>query len=208
MGKGRLALNFIHKIRDFWWSSEQLNAFAKRYISPSKSLNKKHICYLKTFEIPNSITYEGKHPESNCSGVKKNGINKNDNSCNTLQKLRVNNPLRIVAGQLNISSTRNKFCNIFKLKIDILLVSETYSLHYRLDKTCKRGGLLLYVRDNIPSKQIRLKFIEDETFEGAFIETDLKKVVSLISYNPDKNKILSHLHVIRWFEHDKRWQKL
>ena len=56
---------------------------------------------------------------------------------------------------------------------------------------------MLYVRDNIPSKQIRLKFIEDETFEGAFIETDLKKVVSLISYNPDKNKILSHLHVIR-----------
>ena len=173
-------MNFIHKIRDFWWSSEQLNAFAKRYISPSKSLNKKHICYLKTFEIPNSITYEGKHLESNCSGVKKNGINKNHNSCNTLQKLRVNNLLRIVAGQLNISSTRNKFCNIFKPKIDILLVSETYSLPYRLDKTCKGGGLLLYVRDNIPSKQIRLKFIEDETFEGVSIETDLKKVVSLM----------------------------
>ena len=52
--------------------------------------------------------YEGKQLESNCSGVSKNGINKNDNFCKTLQKLRVNNPLRIIVGQLNINSIRNK----------------------------------------------------------------------------------------------------
>ena len=50
------------------------------------------------------MTVEGKHLESNCSGVYKNDTNKNDNSCNTLQKLRVNNRLRIIVGQLNISS--------------------------------------------------------------------------------------------------------
>ena len=111
------------------------------------------------------IGYEGKHLESNCSGVNKNGINKNDSSCNTLHKLRVNNSLRIIVGQLNINSRRNKFdalCRIFKRKMDILLVSETkiddtfplaqfcvesYSTPYRLDRKCKRGGLLLYVRD-------------------------------------------------------------
>ena len=77
----------------------------------------------------------------------------NDNSCNTLQKLRVNNPLRIIFGQLKINSIRNKFdslCNIFKQKIDILLFSESkiddtfrlaqfcaenYSTHYGLDRT-------------------------------------------------------------------------
>ena len=97
-------------------------------ISPNKSLNKKNICNLRTSEIPNCVTYECKHLESNCSGVNKNGINKNDNFCNTLQKPRVNNPLRIIVGQLNINSIRNKFdalCSIFKQKIDILLVSET-----------------------------------------------------------------------------------
>ena len=100
-----------------------------------------------------------------CSGVNKIGINKYVSSCNTLQKLRVNNSLRIIVGQLNISSIRNKsdaLCSIFKQKIDILLVSETkidgtfplaqfcvesYSTPYRLDRTCEGGGLLLYVRD-------------------------------------------------------------
>ena len=44
------------------------------------------------------------------------------------KKLRVNNPLRIIVGQLNINSIRNKFdalCSIFKQKINILLISET-----------------------------------------------------------------------------------
>ena len=89
---------------------------------------------------------------------------------NTLQKLRVNNPLKIIAGQLNISSIKNKFdalCSIFKQKINILLVSATkiddtfpvaefcvqgYSTSYRLYRLCKGGRLLLYVREDIPSK--------------------------------------------------------
>ena len=75
---------------------------------------------------------------------------------------------------------------------------EGYSTPYRLDGTCKGGGLLLYVRDDIPSKQIKLKFIENEAFEGFFIEINLRKKKWLLccSYNPDKNKILSHLHDI------------
>ena len=50
------------------------------------------MCNLRTSEIPNCITYEDKRLESNCSGVNKNGMNKIDNFCNTLQKLRVSNP--------------------------------------------------------------------------------------------------------------------
>ena len=56
----------------------------------------------------------------------------------------------------------------------------------------------LYVRDDIPSKQIKLKFIENEAFEGFFAEIKLRKIKWLLccSYNPDKNKILSYLNVI------------
>ena len=61
--------------------------------------------------------------ESNCSGVNKNDINKNDNSCSGLPKLRVNNPLRMIVGQLNIME--QAFCSIFQQKIDIFLVSES-----------------------------------------------------------------------------------
>ena len=40
-----LALNFIHKIRVVWWSSEHLNVPTKPYISPSESLNKNIYIY-------------------------------------------------------------------------------------------------------------------------------------------------------------------
>ena len=92
--------------------------------------------------------------------INKNDIKKNDPSCNTLQKLRVNNLLRIIIGQLNINSMRNKFdalYSIFKQIIDILLVSENkidnifpvaqfcvevYFTPCRLDRACRGGGLL------------------------------------------------------------------
>ena len=52
---------------------------------------------------------------------------------------------------------------------------EAYSTPYGLDRTCKGGGLLLYVRDNIPSTQIKLKFIENKAFEEFFVEINLRK---------------------------------
>ena len=67
--------------------------------------------------------------------VNKNDINKSDNSCNTRQKPRVSNPLRIVVGQLNINSIRNKLdalCSIFKQKVDVPMVSETkMTIHFQ-----------------------------------------------------------------------------
>ena len=58
---------------------------------------------------------------------------------------------------------------------------ESYSISYRLDRTCKGGGLLLYARDDVLSKQIKLEFIENEAFEGFFVEIALgKKMASLL----------------------------
>ena len=52
---------------------------------------------------------------------------------------------------------------------------EAYFTPNGLDRTCKGGGLLLYVRDNIPSTQIKLKFIENKAFEEFFVEINLRK---------------------------------
>ena len=100
---------------------------AKPCTSQSKCLNNKTIISLKIFKIPVCIVYGDKYHGNNCPGVNNNDINKNDNSCNTLQKIKVNNPLIIFVGNLNINTIRNKFdahYNIFKQKIDIILISE------------------------------------------------------------------------------------
>ena len=58
---------------------------------------------------------------------------------------------------------------------------EGYSNPYRLDRTCKGRRLFLYVRENMPSKQIKLKLLENESFEVVFVEINLtKKVASLL----------------------------
>ena len=73
--------------------------------------------------------------------------------------------------------------------IDILMISEImlddtfpYALYhlkdfsnpYRSDRHSRGGGILIYVRDNIPSNLVKLdqKF---EKFEGFFIELELPK---------------------------------
>ena len=41
---------------------------------------------------------------------------------------------------------------------------EGYSTPYKLDGTCKGRGLLFHVKDDIRSRQIKLKFTENEAF--------------------------------------------
>ena len=92
---------------------------------------------------------------------------------------------------------RNKFdalCCIFKQNLQIN-VSETkiggtfllaqfceedYPTPYRFDRTCKGGGLLLHVREDIPSKQIKLKFIENKAFKEFFVGINLRKKVACL----------------------------
>ena len=85
---------------------------------------------------------------------------------------------RPIIAQLNINSIRNKFKFLEKdicANLDILLISETiddsfpsaqflldgFSKPYRLDRCSNGGGILLYIRDDIPSRlfqiQIKLK---------------------------------------------------
>ena len=91
--------------------------------------------------------------------------------------------------------------------MDILLISETklddsfpsaqflldgFSKPYRLDRCSNGGGILLYIRDDIPS---RLLSNSNKT-ESIFTEINFRKKKWLIcaSYNPHKSNISNHLH--------------
>ena len=90
-------------------------------------------------------------------------------------------------GHININSLKNKFELLIEMvgdKVDLLMISETklyfsfpnaqfcmtsYSKPYRLDRNRKGGGIILYVRKDIPSKLINSSNIghDKEYFLGA-----------------------------------------
>ena len=116
-----------------------------------------------------------------------------------LKNLRVKNINRIIIAHININSIKNKFDTLTDLvtgKIDILLVSETkinasfpsaqfkmhcYTSPYRLDRTSNGGCLLLYIREDIPSKLLdTANVINDINCESLFVEINLSKSKWLI----------------------------
>ena len=104
----------------------------------------------------------------------------------------------------NFYSIRNKFdflAHQVKGNIDILMISETkldesfppsqffldgYMVPFRLDRNGNGGGILLYIRDDLPSKLLSI----NKNIEGFFVEINLrnkKKWLLSCSYNPTKN---------------------
>ena len=94
--------------------------------------------------------------------------------------------------------------------VDILLLSETklddsfptaqfllngFCKPYRLDRSSNGGGILLYVRDDIPSRLLTDYKIKDN-LELFFVEVNIRKKKWLLgcSYNPHKSNISNHLH--------------
>ena len=111
----------------------------------------------------------------------------------------------------NINYIRNKFeCLKWLRKFDIFLISETkpndtfpenqflldgFHPPYRKDRTDKGGGLLLYVLEYIPCREIIVEFLP--IIEATVIEINLKKKwLHLCSYNPHKSMINNHLKSI------------
>ena len=95
------------------------------------------------------------------------------NQMNTLHEIRIKNANRLIIDYLNVNSLRSKFEmleELIKDKIGIFLISETkldssfpsgkfvikgYITPFRLDRNQNRGGLLLYVREDIPCKILK-----------------------------------------------------
>ena len=135
-----------------------------------------------------------------------------DNFKDTLKKLRIKNSNRVIISQINKNSIRNKIELLSEAvlgNMDIFMVSETkidmsfptsqfviqgFAAPFRLDRTNAGGGILVYVRDDIPSKLLNISYVSSDT-ECLAIEINLRKTKWLLicSYNPHKNNISNHL---------------
>jgi exonuclease III len=99
---------------------------------------------------------------------------------------------RVIIGSLNVNSLPNKFEQLKEIigkNLDILTIQETkldssfppqqfiiegYSEPYRLDRNRDGGGVLVYVREDMPSKLLS-KHNFSLSVEGMFIEINLRK---------------------------------
>ena len=94
----------------------------------------------------------------------------------------------MILGHLNINSIRNKFdflAHQVQGNIDILMISETkldesfppgqllldgYTAPFRSDRDGNGGGILLFIREDIPSKLLPM----NNDIEGFFVEINLR----------------------------------
>ena len=130
-----------------------------------------------------------------------------------LKNIRNSNVNKLTFGHLNINSLRNKFDKLTEMVkgfVDIFLIYESKvddsfpegqfiidgsHAPFGCDRHRNGGRLLLYVREDIPSKVLHSDFPAAESF---YTEIILHKKRWLIncSYNPHKNNICRHLEVV------------
>ena len=118
-----------------------------------------------------------------------NSSNKETDCFTELKTFRFKNPKNLIMGHLNINSLRNKFESIKPIispNFDIFLVSETkldesfpnnqFSISgyrmFRQDRNCFGGGLCIYVKENIASKQLNLHL--DKETEAMYLEINIR----------------------------------
>ena len=93
----------------------------------------------------------------------------------SLKDIRQKNLGKIVIGHLNINSIGQKIGSLIEVtagSIEILMISETkldesfpkghflmkgFSETYRLDLNSKGGGIMLFIREDIPSKPLSIE---------------------------------------------------
>ena len=139
---------------------------------------------------------ESSETEDTCSVTTPKGKTRNNclvpDATKILKDIRVKNVNRIIIGTLNINSLAGKFEQL-KLIIgnylDIFVIQETkldasypdaqfvipgYSKPYRLDRNRFGGGVMIYVREDIPSRPLHKHKFKKE-IEGLFVEINLRK---------------------------------
>ena len=173
----------------------KLNRCAKIFITlgPDTAMGYKTLMY-KLFCYFLSITiYMGMCITTNTNRSMHDSIHSNDNDpYKMLKSIRVSNVDRLIIGHLNINSLRNKFEAlkiITKGNLDILIITESklddtfpinqfiidgFSPPFRVDHNKNSGGVIIYVRDDIPSRELKAH-PRTINFEGIFFEMNLKK---------------------------------
>ena len=189
-GLGKLAINFIKKINSFKRSWQVAGSFHKKFFDCDFYQNSEKSCA----EVENS----GRSDKPNNSFT---------HNCNDLHEIRFKNPNRLIFAHINMNSLRNKFEMLQELignNIDVLLISETkldasfpssqfirdgFTPPYRLDRTQHGGGIMLFIREGIPSKLLNAdNFFE---IENLLVEINRRSKKWLISgsYNLHLNSI-------------------
>ena len=122
-----------------------------------------------------------------------------------LSEIKNKNGERLIIGHLNINSLQNKFeplKSIIQQNVDIIMISETklddsfpsnqfvlegFSSPFRLDKNCRSGGIVIYIREDIPCKELKKHDLPKDV-EGIYIELVLRnnKWILFGGYNPKK----------------------
>ena len=110
-----------------------------------------------------------------------------------LKDIRITNSNRIVISLININSIRNKFELLAEAvmgNVNILMVTKTktdksfptsqfvipgFPSPYRFDWTKDWGGILVYIREDIPSKLLNISYIALD-IECLGIESNLSKM--------------------------------
>ena len=123
--------------------------------------------------------------------------NENEFFGEKLKSFRIANLNRIIIAQININSIRNKsdaLISSIRGNVDKIMISETkiddsfrtwqflidsYTALYRLDRNNVGGGILVYVREDRPSKLISVNF---QSREGFFLEINLRKKKWIIGF--------------------------
>ena len=90
---------------------------------------------------------------------------------------------------------------ISETKIDASFLTGQYLLNgystlFWLDRNAHGGGILLYVREDIPSK---LLLVEENPIEGFFVEINLRNKKNWMiscSYNPKKTSLSNHISAL------------
>lgn len=120
-----------------------------------------------------------------------------------LREYRKDNLNRVIISHLNINSYNGKFDAFKHLitgNVDVIVLTETklddsypssqflipgFSKPFRQDRDCNGGGVMIYVRDDIPSKQLISHPFPDK-IEGIFVELNFRKSKWLLlgTYHP------------------------
>ena len=125
------------------------------------------------------------------------------NLSDSLKNLKIKNSNRLVFGNLNINTINNKFeqlKHMIKNNVDVLVVTETkldssfpfgqfsidgFARPFRRDRNKNGGSVMIFVRDDIPSKEIKISFLPSN-LECLFIGINIRKTKWLIfgCYHP------------------------
>ena len=99
----------------------------------------------------------------------------------------------------------NDIFNIFMISetmLDEIFTATQFSLQgfwdpYRFDRNRNGGGIMLYIREGIPSRLIEKKFRNNSVYFNFEINLRKKKLLLCCSYNFLKNSISTHIDFLR-----------